>query len=170
MSIIKFLNNQITVPEAPDLKTERINPSYVPEVGQLGIDMDGQLSDEIKNRVASMADTFPYDGMTPEEVGAIRAMAEVSGDVVKSADEYVKHVNKIGGDMSKLYGLEAQHKANFMKHDLALKQVDEQHIGTIADWQQKTNQIVSSARAKVAYLKASRGRVQASESRTLKGA
>jgi hypothetical protein len=120
--------------------------------------------------VASMADTFPYDGMTPEEVGAIRAMAEISGDVVNSAQEYVKHTNKIGGDMSKLYGLEAQHKANFMKHDLALKRVDEKHIDTLADWQQQTNQIVNSARQKVAYLKATRGRTQERQSQALKGA
>ncbi|MFM7423459.1 MAG: hypothetical protein ACKO7W_00395 [Elainella sp.] len=156
MAIVEFLNRQITVPTAPNLQTERLNPTYVPEVGNMGIDMDGELSEVLKDRLSKMANSFPYDGMTPEELGALRAMKEISGEVANSAKEYVETTNKIGTDMVQMYGAEAQHKANFLKHDLAVKQVDEKHVGTLGTWQQQSNQIVNSARAKVAYLKAAR--------------
>jgi hypothetical protein len=150
--IVQFLNRQIQVAEKPDTSSQRLR-TYIPEVGDLGFTLDPKLTSTCKERLERMAGTFPHDGMTPEEEGALLAMADLSTQVVSSARTYVDASNKIGKDTTTLYDLEQKHKHNFMQHDLKVKQIDARHAGTLQAWQGTTEGIVNDVRQKVAYLK-----------------
>ena len=156
--IVNFLNNSLAVPDKPNLATERLNPTYVPDVGAMGFGVDAQLGEELKARLSKMSQTFPYDGISPEELGAVEAMAQASSEITNGVKTYVDKVNHVGKETVALYGLEQQHKANFLNHDLAVKAIDLKHTNQIGDWQGKSDQIVNAARQKVAYLRTIRAR------------
>lgn len=152
MSAISLFEQFSKAIQKPETRTDHniLKTSVVP--GQLGIALNGELSQEPKRLLQHMANEMPMQGIEPEKRAGLNMVAKRLDMAAKDAEFYVGVANRIGKAAASLHGSQVRHFGNMAKHDLSMKKSDTQHLSNVGSYQESVMTILDVARQKHAEI------------------